>query len=132
MSKLPESAREALPPRRPLISETIEYANSKGEPVSHPAQIGFNPTLEPKEIFIGGSKEGTDMRAVIDDASVIVSVALQYGVPAAAFAKSISRVPVELDGPPVKPNSIIGAAVDRLAELERKTGEQIAEELPCH
>lgn len=59
------------------------------------------------------------MAAIVADASVIISVALQHGVKAEALAASISRVPIEIDGEPVKPASVLGAALDALVRYER-------------
>jgi hypothetical protein len=43
-------------------------------------------------------------------ARVVISVALQYGISARSLGKSIARIPENLDGPPIKPASPIGAA----------------------
>jgi hypothetical protein len=48
----------------------------------------------------------------------VISVALQHGIPAAALAKSIARIPESLDGAAVKPASPIGAALDLLVDYE--------------
>ena len=55
------------------------------------------------------------MDFLLDDVAVVVSVALQHGVPAAALARSISR------GDDGAPSTIAGAAVAFLAELEEGT-----------
>lgn len=78
-----------------------------------------DPLMLPKEIFINGAKEGTDLRAVTADASTLISIALQHGVTAEAMAKSISRTAVELDGAPVAPATLIGAALDALIPFEK-------------
>jgi hypothetical protein len=49
---------------------------------------------------------------------VVISVALQHGIPAAALAKSIARIPENLEGPAIKPASPIGAALDLLVDFE--------------
>jgi len=79
------------------------------------ASIGFAEDGRPAEVFLTGAKDGSGMAAIIGDASVVISVALQHGVPAAALAKSIARVPDQLDGPAVKAASVIGAALDLIA-----------------
>ena len=68
------------------------------------------------------------MAAILDDASVVISVALQHGVPAAALAKSVARVPTapltpsNLANPAgpqhTGPASVLGAALDLLGGFE--------------
>jgi hypothetical protein len=60
--------------------------------------------------------DGSGMAAILDDASVIISIALQHGIPAKALAKSISRAP-DYAGV-IKAASVIGAALDLVAEYE--------------
>src|SRR5690349_20042434 len=80
------------------------------------ATVGFDEAGRPAELFLSGAKDGSGMAAILEDASVVISVALQYGVPAAALAKSISRAP---DGMcRITAASVIGAALDLLVELE--------------
>ena len=67
------------------------------------------------------------MAAILDDASVVISISLQHGIPAATLAKSVARLPTapltpsdlaNLAGPRhTDPASIIGAALDLLCEL---------------
>jgi len=54
------------------------------------ATIGFNESDQPAEVFLSGAKDGSTMAAILADASVVISIALQHGL-AAALAKSISR-----------------------------------------
>ncbi len=116
-------ARARLPNRRPLITETLIVGNQSIE-----ASVGFDPaTGRPREIFLSGAKDGTEMAAILDDASVVISISLQHGISAAALAKSVARLPLapltpaglaEAAGPRNSaPASIIGAALDLLCEL---------------
>ncbi len=93
------------------------------------ADVGFDPeTGQPRELFLVAGKEGSMLNTLLADAAVAISVALQYGVPAGALAKSIGRVPdgavtpADLDraGPGRLPASPIGAALDLLAAFENK------------
>ena len=66
--------RQKLPDRRLAVTRQMgdEYHVSFG--------------LDPRngalgEVFIKGSKIGSDMEMLLDDASVVLSLALQYGVP---------------------------------------------------
>ena len=68
------------------------------------------------------------MAAILDDASVVISVALQHGIPAAALAKSVARLPSapltlsDLANPAgpqhTAPASVIGAVLDLLCGFE--------------
>ena|SRR5271166_6403599 len=105
--------RQRLPNRRPAITETIIIGN-----MTIAASVGFGETGTLQEIFLSGAKDGSSMAAILEDASVVISVALQHGIPAAALAKSIARIPESLDGAAVKPASPIGAALDLLVDYE--------------
>ena len=73
-------------------------------------------------------KDGTQLAAILDDTSVVISVALQHGVTAAALAKSVARAPASplvptepatLSGQAhTAPASVIGAALNLLREFE--------------
>lgn len=111
--------RDRLPDRRPAETRRLEFGRSDGTEAVYHATIGFDlVTATPREIFLAGAKDGTDMMSILTDTAVLISVALQYGVPVSAMAKSISRIPIDEDGPPIKPTSIIGAALDLLATYE--------------
>ncbi len=113
-----------LPSRRPSETRTIDGGNH-----TFTATVGFDPADgRPREVFLAGAKDGTDMAAILDDASVVISVALQHGVPVAALAKSVARLPfapltpsdlADPAGPRhTRPASIIGAALDLLQGFE--------------
>jgi hypothetical protein len=110
----PQPKRKRLPNRRMAVSETIEFVRSDGGLASYEATIGFDDQGRPKEIFLFGAKAGSDMALALADTAVALSVALQHGVTAQAMALSVSR---NSDGVPV---SVIGAALDLLARLEKE------------
>ena len=66
------------------------------------------------------------LHAMLADSAVVISIALQYDIPAAALAKSIGRLPAipvgpaDLEGPqPGRvPASPIGAALDLLRSFD--------------
>ena len=96
-----------------------------------------------REVFIkGGEKRGVkvgqDMYCIIDDASVLISIALQFEVPLLAMAKSMSRIPLtplQLTGldkpegnqPHRQPTSILGAVIDLLIMMEEETKKALAD-----
>jgi hypothetical protein len=80
----------------------------------------------PRELFLTAGKEGSLINAMLADAAVVISVALQHGISAQSLAKSVGRLPdgqvtpADLDqGKPARiPASPIGAALDLLRSLE--------------
>ncbi len=115
--------RRRLPNRRPSHTETLEIGGQ-----AFTATVGFDPeTGQPREIFLNAGKEGSLLNALLTDAAVVVSIALQHGIPAAALAKSVGRLPsspvgpADLDRAPGQkvPASPIGAALDLVSSFER-------------
>ena len=81
--------RARLPNRRPSHTETLEVDGQTFE-----ATVGFDSESgQPRELFMTAGKEGSMLNALLADAAVPISVALQRGVPAAALAKSVGRSP---------------------------------------
>jgi len=69
--------RHKLSNRRPTITLVLETETDK-------YYVSFGLDLSDftvREVFIRGSKIGSDMDILLDDASVVLSLALQYGVP---------------------------------------------------
>src|SRR4051812_2876173 len=103
--------RRRLPNRRTSITEDIAIGGMKLS-----ASVGFDNAGRPGELFLSGAKDGSGLAAVLNDASVVISVALQHGIPASALAKSISRAPNERGN--IQAASVIGRALDLLCEHE--------------
>ncbi len=127
MSDATPTSRQRLPNRRPCHTEALEIAGQV-----FTACVGFDPgSGQPRELFLTAGKEGSLLNALLADAAVVISVALQHGVPAAALARSIGRLPAgpvtpaDLEGPrPGRvPASPIGAALDLVSAFERKSAE---------
>ncbi len=110
--------RRRLPNRRPAETQDLAINGMRLT-----ATIGFDAEGRPAEVFLSGAKDGSTMAAILDDASVVISVALQHDIPAAALAKSVSRLPVATLAPPFRrigrnsasAASVIGAALDLIA-----------------
>lgn len=130
--------RTRLPNRRPSITQEIEFGGRRFA-ITAGYGIAEGPRLIPREVFADGAdsgdaKEGQDITNIINDVSVLVSLALQDGIPAADLAKSMGRLPsspvmpADLDrsdgGAKARdPASVIGAIVDLLVELEAEQAE---------
>jgi hypothetical protein len=113
--------RRRLPNRR--RSETVDLTIGN---MPFSATVGFDADDRPQEVFLNGPKTGSAMSAILGDAAVTISIALQFGIPARALAKSVARLPIAplappyLDAPPGAhvAASVIGAALDVLVEHE--------------
>jgi ribonucleoside-diphosphate reductase alpha chain len=115
MTASPHRAR--LPIRRPAITQDIIVGN-----ITLSATLGFDEAGRPAEVFLSGAKDGSGLSAILEDDSVVISIALQHGIPASALAKSVARIPETVEGPALKAASPIGAALDLIAEYETQNG----------
>ena len=107
--------RQRLPNRRPSI--TLPVAWSTGRGVLHfTLTAGFDPeTGTVAEVFYAdGQREGSAMQHTVQDACVVISLALQHGVQPTDLAHSLGRLPLPGGEGPASP---IGAIVDALEGL---------------
>ena len=88
-------------------SETFEVAFG-GARAAHVVTAGFYADDELGEVFINSGRSGEQVEAVARDGAVLLSLALQHGVPLETIAGALTR---DAQG---EPGSIIGAVVDRL------------------
>jgi len=93
--------RERLPDRRPNQTRVIRWAGSEFS-----VSIGFWLDGRPGEVFADGPRTGSAMQALLADACVVVSLALQHGIEPSALAHSLARVP--LSETESAPASVIG------------------------
>ena len=103
------ATRQYLPDRRPSVTRTFGWSGKEFS-----VSVGYWLDGRPGEIFMDGPKTGSDMRAILADACVVVSLALQHGIEPAALAHSMARIPVSATE--TKPASVLGAVVEMLAE----------------
>lgn len=68
--------------------------------------------LQPREVFLSAAKPDSAIDLAARDGAILVSVALQYGIPLAELARSLSR---NADGAASSP---IGALLDLLTRAE--------------
>src|SRR3954468_22097592 len=103
--------REQLPLRR--FAEMFELRHGGKAAVFH-VTVGRYDDGRIGEVFITGSKSGTEVEAIARDGAVLVSIALQYHVPLEVMAAAITR---EGDG---SVSTVIGRVLDNLlSEGER-------------
>lgn len=105
------SERVSLPNRRPAL--TLEIAH-RGQVFA--LTVGFDAAGGAREVFASGAKEGSDMQALICDACVVISLALQHGAAPAGLARSLGRVPDLIRGQAGGdlPASVIGRILEAL------------------
>ena len=115
--------RQRLPNRRNNRIETLEVAGQRFH-----VCIGFCPeTGQPREVFLNGGKDGSQFDGLLADAATCLSVALQFGVPIHALAKSVGRAPNLSTMPGSldqlnagrQPATAIGAAIDLLQSFDQ-------------
>lgn len=99
------SNRSVLPNRR--TGENFEIKHG-GQNSIFVVTVGRYPDGNIGEVFISGSKSGTAFEAVARDGAILLSLALQHGVPLETIKHAVTREP---DG---SASTIVGAVVDKL------------------
>jgi hypothetical protein len=100
--------RRILSQRRPVATFELHHDNQ-----TYQISVGYfcdGNRLEPAEVFVNGAKVGSMVEAIARDAAVLLSIAMQYGVPLKVLAGAVTR---EGDNSAA---SIIGRIVDRLCK----------------
>lgn len=118
-----ELVRERLPERRPSEVFKMEWQPS-GTADARDVFVRYSWQKDGRiaEVFLGGGeKDGTDLRALMNDTAILISVALQYGIPLDALGKSLARTQDNFEGPE-RPASLIGQVIERLIEEQVRHG----------
>ena len=100
------NARQRLADRR--ASELFEFEH-RG--VLFHASFSWFPDGRIGEVFVTGSKSGTDLEASVNDGAILASIGLQHGVDLAVLAGALGR---DGSGEPATP---IGRALNIIASL---------------
>jgi hypothetical protein len=95
--------RRTLPLRRAAETFDLRFWNQL-----FTVTVGFYADGTPGEVFIDGCKTGNDIEPMARDAGVLLSLALQHGVPPNTIRHAVTR------GASAEPASILGAIVDAL------------------
>ena len=93
--------RQILPSRRRAETFTLQFGRQ-----TVTITTGFHADGELGEVFINIGKSGTDIASVARDAGVLLSLALQHGIPPDTIRHAVTR------GASGEPPSILGAVVD--------------------
>jgi len=100
--------RHRLPQRRGAIAVELEHAGHHFR-----MQIGCFPDGAFGEVFLDAAKQNSALDAFAADAAILISLLLQHGATPAEIGHALRRAP---DGTAA---SLVGAVVDRLAEMGR-------------
>jgi len=95
--------RRTLPQRRAAETFDLRFWNQL-----FTVTIGFYADGRPGEVFIDGGKTGQDIQSTARDAAVVLSLALQHGVPPDTIRHAVTR------GASEEPASILGAVIDSI------------------
>ena len=95
--------RRVLPQRRAAETFNLRFWNQL-----FTVTVGFYPDGTPGEVFINNCKTGNDVESIVRDAGVLLSLALQHGVPPETIRHAVTR------GASEEPASILGAVVDSI------------------
>ncbi len=97
--------RRRLPDRRGAVTFTLRWQGSRFE-----VSLGHFEDGTAAEVFISATKTGSDVQSLGRDAAIILSLALQHGVPLDRIRHAMTRDEGE------RPQSIVGAVVDAFHE----------------
>ena len=103
-------SRVRLPNRRRHLLETMKWEGRRWE-----VCVGFNEEVFARELFVDGTKVGSELEALVNDACVAISLLLQCGMPAVELARHLAREGIASGAPGA---SVRGPAVERIAPLE--------------
>lgn len=90
--------------------------NFGGQRAAYHITCGYYPDGHLGEVFISTNKIGSAADAIARDGAILLSLALQHGVPLETIKHALTR-----EGRDNEPSTIIGAVVDRLLESHNVT-----------
>ena len=100
--------RRVLPQRRAAEIFDLRFWN---QPFT--VTVGFYADGTPGEVFIDGGKTGQDIQNIARDAAVVLSLALQHGIPIETIRHAVTRSGTG------EAASILGAIIDMLPVTAR-------------
>jgi len=101
--------RERLPHRRFAASVHFEHAFPGAGPQAWVASVGFYPDGRPGEVFIDAPKDMNAIGLLVDEAAILMSIALQHGASVDELRSALTR---DEDG---APHSVMGTVLDLIA-----------------
>jgi hypothetical protein len=114
---LDRGVRVRLPNRHQSIRTSITWQDARGEPHQCQVSFGFDAQGAIREVFCIAHKDGTDLQALVHDACIATSHALQRGARIADLAKSFGELRNEgeesgLAASPIGSLARVGAALE--------------------
>ena len=106
--------RQRLPNRRKQQTDELRHGEH-----TFLVSCGFDASGQVKEVFSKGFRQGSALDALIDDAMILLSIALQHDETAERLRGSLSRLGGGI-GAATEPASLIGALIDHVASVERE------------
>lgn len=106
--------REKLPSRRELDRIAVERRRIDGSTERLTLTIGRHRDGRVGEVFIDAGKPTSDSAYLARDAALLLSIALQHGVPLDELKSAVGR------GEDGHPHTVIGTALDVLAAEESR------------
>ena len=103
--------RRTLPQRRAAETFNLRFWNQL-----FTVTVGFYADGTPGEVFIDGGKTGQDIQNTARDAAVVLSLALQHGIPIETIRRAVTR------SGSGEPASILGAVADHLPTISKFPG----------
>jgi len=97
--------RKSLPNRRACHTFELEYGC-----VRFAVHVGAFDSGLAAEVFVTGAKAGSDVQGMARDGAILLSLALQFGVPLETIRHAVTR------GADGSPASLIGALADSVTE----------------
>ena len=94
--------RHRLPNRR--RTQTVDLVHDGAR---YAVALGYDPAGRVRECFISGSKTGSTLAGLLDDAAILLSLALQHGASPDDLGRSMGRL-----GRVGERASVIGAVSD--------------------
>ncbi len=91
----PEPTRQRLPDTRPSTTHKVKIHDKAMGTVTVYITAGMYADGKPGEVFVGIGKSGTTLNAMISSFAIMVSLALQYGVPLDAIIRRFAATRFE-------------------------------------
>ena len=114
--------RVPLPDRRMSMVRKFQWQQK-----SWLIDVGFDHDGHVREVFMAGSKSGSEVNGLITDACILLSLLLQMGQrPAWICGRLATPLPSDIVGAGPELSSLIGAVAAQAAILERDHGEMMA------
>ena len=110
------AARKRLPDRRRHLTVDVDVDPETPRGVKCKLGVGLDAGGRPAEVFLTGVKSGGILDGLLNDAAIVLSLALQHGVAAADIAHSLGLTEADARV------SVLGTAIDRVVELGEGAG----------